>query len=43
MVLGVDMAIFAMGSVSDDLGFTGVRVVSSTTALFENVVSRSLI
>ena len=39
MVLGVDMAIFAMGSVFDDLGFTGVRVVSSTTALFENVVS----
>ena len=39
VVLGVDMAISAMGSVSNDLGFTGVRVVSSATALFENVVS----
>ena len=39
VVLGVDMAISAMGSVSNDLGFTSVRVVSSTTALFENVVS----
>ena len=39
VVLGVDMAISAMGSVSNDLGFTSVRVVSSTTTLFENVVS----
>ena len=39
VVLGADMAISAMGSVSDDPGFTGVRVVSLATAVFENVVS----
>ena len=46
VVLGADMAISAMGSDFDDLGSTGVRVVSSATAVFEapglNVVSQIL-
>ena len=47
VVLGADMAISAMGSNFDDLGSTGVRVVSSATAVFEalgrNECRRSLI